>query len=102
MTVDPAFVLRCARPRPSDVDAGVVCRFDPTLDKHRCLAGRSRLALRPLVRFYEYDENRFYAADGAPADLVARRRAGFEALAADLPRAFFRDRSARSTDAATD
>jgi len=29
---------------------------------------------------YAYDDQRFYDSDGAPADVVARRRTGFEAL----------------------
>lgn len=52
--------------------------------KHRSLAGHSRMAKRLAAWLpgYAYDEARFFAADGAPADVVARRRAGFAALAA--------------------
>jgi glutamate-1-semialdehyde 2,1-aminomutase len=59
-------------------------RLDLTLAKHRSLAGHPRLARRvaSLVRFYEYDEARFYGVDGAPEDVVRQRRAGFEALVA--------------------
>jgi glutamate-1-semialdehyde 2,1-aminomutase len=35
-----------------------------------------------LVPFYAYDESRFFCADGAPADVAQRRRAGFERLSA--------------------
>src|SRR5262249_15290081 len=51
--------------------------------KHRSLAGHSRLARRVarLVPFYEYDEARFFSSDDAPAEIVARRRAGFARLA---------------------
>jgi glutamate-1-semialdehyde 2,1-aminomutase len=51
--------------------------------KHPSLAGHARLARRmaSLVRFYEYDENRFFRADDAPDDIAARRRQGFRRLA---------------------
>jgi glutamate-1-semialdehyde 2,1-aminomutase len=52
--------------------------------KHRSLAGHSRMAKRVarLIPGYAYDEERFFASDAAPADVVARRRAGLAALAA--------------------
>jgi len=52
--------------------------------KHRSLAGHARIARRlaALVPFYEYGEARFFCSDGAPAEIVARRRAGFERLSA--------------------
>ena len=37
-----------------------------------------------LIPFYEYDEARFFRADGAPDEVAARRRAGFMRLAALL------------------
>ena len=37
--------------------------------------------LAPLVRAYKFTEDEFYAADGAPADVQAWRRAGMAALA---------------------
>jgi glutamate-1-semialdehyde 2,1-aminomutase len=51
--------------------------------KHRSLTGHARLARRlaRLVPYYGFDERTFYTADGAPADIVARRRAGFARLA---------------------
>ncbi len=50
--------------------------------KHRSLAGHSRIAKRlaTLVPGYAYDEERFFASDDAPPEVVARRRAGFAAL----------------------
>ncbi len=50
--------------------------------KHRSLAGHSRMAKRlaSLVPGYQYDEQRFFDSDGAPADVQARRRAGLDAL----------------------
>src|SRR5262245_39953251 len=58
-------------------------RVDLSRAKHRSLAGHSRLARRiaRLVPFYEYDEARFFSSDDAPAEIVARRRAGFARLA---------------------
>jgi glutamate-1-semialdehyde 2,1-aminomutase len=50
--------------------------------KHRSLTGHSRMARRfaSLVPFYEYDESQFFRTDGAPEDVVAARRAGFQRL----------------------
>jgi glutamate-1-semialdehyde 2,1-aminomutase len=52
--------------------------------KHRSLAGHARMARRvaALVPFYEYGEERFFRADGAPAAIAAQRRDGFLRLAA--------------------
>jgi len=52
--------------------------------KHRSLAGHSRWSRRfaALVPFYEYTESEFFAADAAPAEVAASRRAGFMRLAA--------------------
>jgi glutamate-1-semialdehyde 2,1-aminomutase len=54
--------------------------------KHPSLAGHSLWAKRigRLIPGYSYDEPRFFAADGAPADVVARRRVGFERLSKSL------------------
>ncbi|MBV8308329.1 MAG: aminotransferase class III-fold pyridoxal phosphate-dependent enzyme, partial [Gammaproteobacteria bacterium] len=51
--------------------------------KHPSLSGHSRIARRVarLVRYYEYDETRFFNADDAPAEVAATRRAGFTQLA---------------------
>lgn len=56
--------------------------------KHRSLAGHARIAKRiaGLIPGYAYDEARFFAADGAPDDVVARRRAGFHRLADEFAR----------------
>jgi glutamate-1-semialdehyde 2,1-aminomutase len=55
-----------------------------SLAKHRSLAGHARLArfIARLVPFYDYDGERFYSADDAPAEVSARRHAGFTQLAA--------------------
>jgi glutamate-1-semialdehyde 2,1-aminomutase len=57
-------------------------RLELSRAKHRSLSGHSRLARRvaSLVPFYEYDESQFFGSDDAPADIVARRRAGFARL----------------------
>ena len=59
-------------------------RVELSRAKHRSLAGHARFARRVarLVPFYEYEEARFFSSDDAPDDIVARRRAGFQRLAA--------------------
>ena len=57
-------------------------RLELSKAKHRSVAGHARMARRlaGLIPFYEYDEARFFCSDGAPADVAARRRNGFERL----------------------
>jgi len=52
--------------------------------KHPSLAGHARLGrfVAGLIPKIEYDDARFFGADGAPPEIVAGRRAGFERLAA--------------------
>jgi glutamate-1-semialdehyde 2,1-aminomutase len=59
-------------------------RLDLSQAKHRSLAGHARIARRlaALVPFYDYDAARFFSADGAPAEIAARRHSGFERLSA--------------------
>jgi glutamate-1-semialdehyde 2,1-aminomutase len=59
-------------------------RLELSQAKHRSLAGHSRIARRfaALVPFYDYGEDRFFSSDGAPAEIAARRRAGFARLSA--------------------
>ena len=59
-------------------------RLQLSVAKHRSFAGHSRMARRvsKLVPFYDYDDSRFFQVDGAPAEIVARRRAGFDRLSA--------------------
>src|SRR5262245_38163110 len=59
-------------------------RLELSRAKHPSLAGHARIARRvaALVPGYAYDEERFYSSDGAPADVVSRRRAGFARLSA--------------------
>ncbi|EGK72596.1 Glutamate-1-semialdehyde aminotransferase [Methyloversatilis universalis FAM5] len=63
--------------------------------KHRSLAGHSKMSRRvaKLLPFYEFDESGFYAADAAPAEVAARRRSGFEALAALYAQRYARTRA---------
>ena len=46
--------------------------------KHPSLAGHSKMSRRiaRLIPFYDYGEDRFFASDGAPTEVAARRRAG--------------------------
>jgi len=57
-------------------------RLELSRAKHPSLTGHSRMAKRVarLIPFYEYDEARFFNADGAPDDVVALRRQGFANL----------------------
>jgi glutamate-1-semialdehyde 2,1-aminomutase len=59
-----------------------------SLAKHPSLAGHPRMARRlaRLLPRYDFDESRFFKADGAPEQVEARRRDGFEALAEQLRR----------------
>jgi glutamate-1-semialdehyde 2,1-aminomutase len=50
--------------------------------KHRSLTGHARMSRRiaRLIPYYAYHESEFYQVDDAPADVVAKRRAGFARL----------------------
>jgi len=52
--------------------------------KHRSLAGHARMSrlMARLVPYYAYDADEFFQVDDAPPDIVAKRRAGFQRLAA--------------------
>jgi glutamate-1-semialdehyde 2,1-aminomutase len=59
-------------------------RLELSRAKHRSLTGHALMAQR-VARWlpgYAYDAERFFACDGAPAEVAARRRAGLERLAA--------------------
>ena len=70
-------------------------RLELSLAKHRSLAGHPRMARRiaALLPDYSYSEHEIFAVDGAPADVVAIRKAALAALADQ-----FRTRYARSVD----
>jgi glutamate-1-semialdehyde 2,1-aminomutase len=57
-------------------------RLELSKAKHPSLRGHSKMARRLArqVPFYEYDDGAFFSSDGAPADVAARRRAGFMRL----------------------
>ena len=61
----------------------VVQRLQLSLAKHPSLTGHVRLAKRVTgwLPGYAYDEQQFFASDGAAPDVVARRKAGFAVLA---------------------
>jgi glutamate-1-semialdehyde 2,1-aminomutase len=57
-------------------------RLELSRAKHGSLAGHARMARRVagLLPYYGFDENRFFACDGAPDTVAAQRRAGFYRL----------------------
>ena len=59
-------------------------RLELSRAKHRSLAGHSRLAKRiaALIPGYAYGPGQFFSSDAAPPEVVLRRQAGFERLAA--------------------
>ena len=65
-------------------------RLQLSLAKQPGLTGHTRLAKRVagLIPGYAYDEARFFDSDGAPVDVVARRRQAFAALCADYAERF--------------
>ena len=69
---------------------GLRRRLELSQAKHRSLAGHARLSCRlaAFVPFYDYGEARFFCSDGAPADIAARRRAGFARLSAHYKSGF--------------
>jgi glutamate-1-semialdehyde 2,1-aminomutase len=65
-------------------------RLELSLGKHASLAGHPRMARRlaRLIGDYAFAAEDFFASDGAPPDVVARRKAGFDTLAADYAQRF--------------
>ena len=59
-------------------------RLQLSFAKHRSLAGHPRMARRisALLPSYNYDEDQAFAVDGAPPEVVAKRRAAFAGLIA--------------------
>ena len=76
-------------------------RLELSQAKHRSLAGHARMARRlaAALPHYEYDEARFFSADGAPAEIVELRRAGFARLS-DFYKTRFAETIRRSAEAA--
>lgn len=50
--------------------------------KHSSLRGHSKMARRlvRLLPYYQYDEQAFFASDGAPAEVQQQRSAGLSSL----------------------
>ncbi len=61
-------------------------RLELSRAKHRSLAGHSRMAKRvaSMIPGYAYNEDEFFASDGASPTWVARRRAAFAQLCAQF------------------
>ena len=61
-------------------------RLELSRAKHRSLTGHSKMAKRvaSLVPGYAYGAEEFFRVDGAPAEITARRKEGFERLASAL------------------
>ena len=57
-------------------------RLELSRAKHPSLTGHARMSRRlaSFIPFYDYDEAQFFSSDGAPGDIVARRRSGFRRL----------------------
>ena len=58
-------------------------RFELSRAKHPSLTGHARIERRvaSLIPFYEFGEREFFRSDGAPDEVVSRRRDGFMRLA---------------------
>jgi glutamate-1-semialdehyde 2,1-aminomutase len=65
-------------------------RLELSRAKHPSLRGHARIGLwiAKRVPFYEYDEQRVFRSDDAPADVAERRRVGFMRLAGLFDRRF--------------
>lgn len=74
-------------------------RLELSLAKHRSLAGHPRTARRvaALLPSYAYDEDAAFSVDGAPPDVVAKRREAFAGLVLK-----FQQRYAKSLRATTE
>jgi glutamate-1-semialdehyde 2,1-aminomutase len=81
-------------------------RLELSRAKHRSLAGHARIArcLAAFVPFYDYGEEQFFCTDGAPAEVVARRRAGFARLSASYKKRFAEtiERTAAASESISD
>src|SRR5438270_12799492 len=77
----------------------VSLRLQLSKAKHPSLRGHARISrlLARLVRFYEYDDARYFRADDAPESVAERRRVGFLRLGE-----LFKQRFARSVRATAD
>ena len=84
--IEPAFQLTALAAAAGAIawtSARLYRRLELSLAKHPSLTGHVRWAKRltSLLPGYRYDEQTFFASDGAPAAIVAQRKAGFQRLA---------------------
>ena len=65
-------------------------RAELSLAKHRSLAGHPRMARRAaaMLPAYSYDATSFYNADGAPAEILAQRRAALQRMVAEFEKRY--------------
>src|ERR1700759_4995527 len=77
-------------------------RIELSRAKHRSLTGHSKMSRRVarLIPFYEFDDKDFFRSDGAPAEVAAKRRDGFLALAATYKQRFAKGREMAAEAAA--
>jgi glutamate-1-semialdehyde 2,1-aminomutase len=78
-------------------------RLELSLAKHRSLAGHPRTARRvaALLPSYAYDEDAAFAVDGAPPDVVAKRREAFAGLVIQFQQRYAKSLRATSEAANT-
>ncbi|MGJ5178395.1 aminotransferase class III-fold pyridoxal phosphate-dependent enzyme [Bradyrhizobium oligotrophicum] len=71
----------------------ITARIALSRAKHRSLAGHSKMSRRisKLIPRYEFEIDKFFCSDGAPADVATRRQDGFFRLGA-----LFQERFAKS------
>jgi len=84
--IEPAFqltALAAATGALAWTSARIYRRVELSLAKHPSLTGHVRWAKRltGLLPGYRYDEQMFFASDGAPPAIVAQRKAGFQRMA---------------------
>jgi glutamate-1-semialdehyde 2,1-aminomutase len=77
-------------------------RLELSRAKHPSVAGHARMARRiaAIIPFYDYDEERFFRADDAPADIAMQRREGFMRLSRLYAERFARSRAVTAEAAA--
>jgi glutamate-1-semialdehyde 2,1-aminomutase len=77
-------------------------RLELSRAKHPSVAGHARMARRiaAVIPFYDYDEDRFFRADDAPADIARQRRDGFMRLSRLYAERFARSRALTAEAAA--
>ena len=85
--MDPTFVLSAVALAALAATAPRAWRrLQLSQAKHPSLTGHSRMAKRVagMIPGYTYDEAAFFASDDPPAELISRRKAGFQQLARQL------------------